>query len=466
MNKSTQGIIYAAVAIVLVGGGYFLFTAKPWGAGPAGGGGAGTNVALASFTNAKGEKWQIPAGDYEFNVSSAEKYPKIVKGFINPLDVKVGDVQKMAISINGDAPMKRVWAEVETDNSTKTVELSIVSTSTVAAADILKQPYLVDANGYLVINDGKNSLAERIVKIAEAKAPITQYRYEGEWTVEDTHTRTYHTKFNVEDTANRSDSMTLAWSDPSCFFNSGGLLNDTCIPSSGATEGFDGANSNLNGKTLTLNTGGAFAFNGGTNGEVQIGTGHVVLGGGSLTQTFLYFVDADGDGYVPDLGSGILTNSAASWAGHVRLKDVQGNHAAWASWQVPESASFDCYDVNTTGGQNAHPGQTAFFTTSRDGAGNFDYNCNGAANYNPADAYISTNNQNGSICSYDVGTSTCSLITGHNESFYQGYQTTVPSCGQSGSYLNGGAYDCSRWDNDLDLCTVLPGYVAHTVSCN
>lgn len=38
----------------------------------------------------------------------------------------------------------------------------------------------------------------------------------------------------------------------------------------------------------------------------------------------------------------------------------------------------DCYDVNSTGGANTYPGQTAYFTGSR-GDGSFDYNCDGSA---------------------------------------------------------------------------------------
>lgn len=337
--------------------------------------------ALATYVNAEGQKWQIPKGDYEFTVTSAEKYPKMVIGFINPLDVKVGDVQKMMIAVNSDAAMGRAWAEVETDNDTKTVELKLTGTSTVAAADMFKQPYLVDAKGFLIINDGKNSSAQDLVKIAEAKAPIIQYRYEGEWTVADTHTKTYHTKFNVEDTAGRSDSMTLAWSDPVCNFDSGGNLIIGCNPSAGV-EGFDGGDMHLNGKTITL--GGSatkIAYNGGANGGINIGTGQItqITGGVSLVQTYMYFGDADGDLYASS--TEILTNSSPTWAGHVRLKDVAGNHTGWSSYQVPNTASLDCDEYNN----GVNPGITTYAsstivdtggTSAKNGT--WDYNCSGA----------------------------------------------------------------------------------------
>ena len=322
------------------------------------------NIAVASYTNAKGEKWQIPTGDYEFNVSSAEKSPKIVIGFINPLDVKVGDVQKMMIAVNSDVLVERAWAEVETDNSTKIVELKLAATSTVAAADILKQPYLVDANGYLVINDGKNSVADKLVKIAEAKAPIIQYRYEGEWTVEDTHTKTYHTKFTVEDSAKRSDSMTLAWSDPVCNFDSLGKLQADCIVSVGA-EGFDGVKYQLNGRTVTLSGTTSLVFNGGASVVSRLATSSIVIGNGAkLQQAYLFFQDTDGDTYASS--TSIYASSADSWSGYVRLKDVAGKGTG-TSYQVPVTTSTDCYDADpaTTNAELAYPGQTNYYYTNR-----------------------------------------------------------------------------------------------------
>ena len=354
------------------------------------------NIAVASYTNAKGEKWQIPTGDYEFNVSSAEKSPKIVIGFINPLDVKVGDVQKMMIAVNSDVLVERAWAEVETDNSTKIVELKLAATSTVAAADILKQPYLVDANGYLVINDGKNSVADKLVKIAEAKAPIIQYRYEGEWTVEDTHTKTYHTKFTVEDSAKRSDSMTLAWSDPVCDFDSLGKLQADCIVSVGA-EGFDGAGYQLNGSTVTLSGTASLAFNGGASGGITIGTSSIVIGNGAkLQQAYLFFQDTDGDTYASS--TSIYANSADSWSGYVRLKDVAGKGTG-TSYQVPVTASLDCNDTRAA----AYPSSTGYGAGTTGWAVGFsagDYNCNTSVGDLAGGNYTTSNVDNGILRTY------------------------------------------------------------------
>lgn len=76
----------------------------------------------------------------------------------------------------------------------------------------------------------------------------------------------------------------------------------------------------------------------------------------------------------------------------------------------------DCYDVNSTGGINAHPGQTAYFTSNR-GDGSYDYNCDGsetksASTYSPG------------------GCTTCAYTT--QVEWINGSTTSTPGCG--GSY--------------------------------
>ncbi len=477
MVKTSKGTLYIVLAAAILALIYFFyFGTKPVVR-------ENSNVALASYTNAEGQKWQIPTGNYQFNVASAEKYPRMVIGFINPLDVKVGDTQKMSISINGDAPMKRVWAEIETDNSTTTVELSLVATSTISAADIMKQPYLVDANGWLVVNDGKNPLVQNIVKIAEASAPIMQYRYEGEWTVADTHTRTYHTKFNVVDTANRSDSMLLAWSDPTCGFDiNGNLLTSSCSPASGEAVGFDGADMYLNGNVISVtNAGSIIAYNGGTNGGVKINnSGHVSVGNGSMKQLYMYLVDYDQDGYIPSLGSGILTNSASSWANHTRLKDVAGKGTTVGNYQIPASTSYDCDDYNN----NTYPGQTAWFTGAivdsggtSNRSGTFDYNCDGhdSAGYggggNQYAQYQSLygNTTAGSVksgCLYSGPQCNQNNVTNSNFGWAGQWpnQSSIAACGQSQQYVLPSA-SCSSYIGNQTGCNSV-GVTTLTQGCN
>jgi len=373
--KKYFGIILAIIVVgVVLWGGYAQFhkaSEKSLSAVSAG---------IAKYANAKGEIWTIPKGEFQFNISSAEKYPKMITGIISPLDVKVGDIQKMMIALNGDAPMTRVWAEVETDNGTKIIELALSATSTVSMADRLKEPYFVDEKGFLVVNDGKNNdIAKKLVNTAEATAGVIQYRYEGEWKVEDTHTKTYHTKFIAEDTAGRKDSTILAWSDPSCNFDSfGNLLTPTCAPAAGDIIGFDGGVATIpNGATVTLTgAGSAFAFNGGTNGSIQIVPGGKIgtavapiTSTAPIQQAFMWYTDADSDTYTPNVQ--VYATTSVTWAGHIRVKDVSGKGTG-ASYQVPVTTSTDCYDSNA----NAKPGQTSFFSANR-GDGSFDYDCDG-----------------------------------------------------------------------------------------
>lgn len=258
-----------------------------------------SEATLASYVNAKGQTWKIPKGEYDFTVASGGTYPKFVIGFINPLDVKVGDTQKMMIAVNGDQPLTRVWAEVETDKETHTVEMSLDATSTVSYGDLMKQKYLVDNNGKLIINQGDpgwKRIVDSVVESAKAEGrPVLQYTYVGQWKVADTHTKTYHTRFVAEDASGRKDSMTLAWSDPVCEFDGAGNLIGSCSITN-STEGADTAMS-ISNATVNVGTSSIFAFPPG--GSISLGVGgNITLNStGSIQRKYLYYTDADRDGY-------------------------------------------------------------------------------------------------------------------------------------------------------------------------
>lgn len=272
-----------------------------------------SQAALASYTNERGQEWSIPRGEYDFSVASAETYPKFVIGFINPLDVKVGDTQKMMIAINGDQPVSRVWAEIETDTGTRIVDLRLDATSTVSYSDLMKQRYIVDQKGNLIINKGDSEwkrVVDSIVNKASAADPVLQYTYVGEWKVVDTHTKTYHTKFVAQDSSGRSDAMTLAWSDPVCDFDSAGNLLGSCNATN-TTEGPDKSLS-LSGNTVTLGSGGILAFPPG--GSISIGTGNLSLGGGSIQKKYLCMADNDNDGFIGNVA--LITSDSSSCTGY------------------------------------------------------------------------------------------------------------------------------------------------------
>lgn len=302
MTKKYVSLVLTALIIGAVGVWLLWFSENR--TAPSAGESAPSSVsqaALASYTNSRGQKWNIQKGEYDFSVASAETYPRFVIGFINPLDVKVGDTQKMMIAINGDKPVSRVWAEVETDTGIHIVDLKLDATSTVSYSDLIKQKYIVDQEGNLVFNKGGSEwkrVVESLVSKASAADPVLQYTYIGEWKVSDTHTKTYHTKFVAEDSSGRSDTMILAWSDPVCDFDGSGLLIKSCSATN-TVEGPD-KSIDLSGNSITLGSGGILAFPPG--GSISLGTGTLTIGtGGIIQKKYLCMADNDGDGFIGDV---------------------------------------------------------------------------------------------------------------------------------------------------------------------
>jgi hypothetical protein len=153
------------------------------------------------------------------------------------------------------------------------------------------------------------------------------------------------------------------------------------------------------------------------------------------------WTDADGDGYYGTVtGSACITaaQSAASITAYNNYPDCADNNPDVTIWragyydadgdgyagsyspticmaasQVADHSS-DCYDSN----YNAHPGQTAYFTTNR-GDGSFDYDCSGAATTAGAwDRYVSGSlgsvasmKDNVGVCGSSNGGSTCLVLS-------------------------------------------------------
>jgi len=358
-------------------------------------------LALVSYVNAKGQEWSIPTGEYAFNVSSKPNaYPSFISGDINPLDVKVGDTQRMKIVVVDVATPKRVWAEIEHDTGKDAVPLTLMGTKAVAHEDMEKRPYLVDESGKLILNDASNgvsvkSVVEKFIARADA-AGEAAYEYEGSWVVHDTHTKTYRTTFTAESQAGGRSQFTMAWSDPVCAFNTFGQLSAAgCSLSGNMVEGFDG-DMNISGATVILSGSAIFAYSPGTT--ITIGTGRFgtaanpIQGGASIRNTQLYFSDADGDGYTADIEKNIT--------GGIIARNVPGGQL---------NPTLDCYDSGTNA-SNVHPGQTAYFGAPY-GSNSFDYDCNGSI----AGVYTSAPNGNPSISSgydpvYSYGTVTSKEI--------------------------------------------------------
>ncbi|MEK7512716.1 MAG: hypothetical protein AAB601_00775, partial [Patescibacteria group bacterium] len=199
----------------------------------------------ATYVNAKGEKWSVPAGEFVFNVSSNPKlYPRFLSGVIDPLDVKVGETQRMKVVVVDRAQPKSVVAEIEHDAGKDVVPLTLTGTKALAREELEQRPYLVDESGKLILNDASDQLSvksvvETLVRRAEAEGEA-EYTYEGEWVVHDTHTKTYRTTFIAEGSNGERATNVMAWSDPDCEFTPLGVLQNNCAAQAGSVEGFDG----------------------------------------------------------------------------------------------------------------------------------------------------------------------------------------------------------------------------------
>lgn len=171
-----------------------------------------------------------------------------------------------------------------------------------------------------------------------------------------------------------------------------------------------------NAVTLTVNAGQTIGY-----GIININSGGTILlnSAGQMKRYPIWMIDADSDGYpsstteyvqgsAPANGRrrNLLTTVTAAdcndadttkWQNLTGYNDLDGDTYTSGTTQICSGASLpaynqttspyrsapsataDCYDVNSTGGANAHPGQIAFFTVNR-GDGSFDYNCDGVAN--------------------------------------------------------------------------------------
>lgn len=335
---------------------------------------AGEKIAEEFYVNAKGQKWTLPDTPvYEFTASSGS-YPKFLSGKIEPLKVKVGDTQKFTIRVASPSPIKSVKAITDTDTKTQELELQLVESKALSRSYFRNQPYLVNEQNELIINNTNATYAEKaieqIVAKAEAQA-LVEYTYEGSWVVNDTHTKTYHTAFLALAENGDQNAMMLAWSDPVCSFGIDGSLQNDCRFSE-SIEGFDGGNMNLNGKTVTIESGGALVWNGGpAAGSATLTVdGTIVLSGGEIKQGALYFDDVDGDLWASDIAFEIPCEGDQPCPGKVRIKDSPSR--PWnPDFETYPNGAIDCMDNEAT----VNPGAQYFDASGPNG---WDYNCSGS----------------------------------------------------------------------------------------
>lgn len=219
----------------------------------------------------------LPLGAQTYSIAqAAEVWPKIREARIDPPDVHVGDVQTIEVVVQSHGAIQEVYADVETDTDTVRVPLS----------------YVEDVAG-----DLRDPIAELTGQGVAQKASAddtVQRRYRGQWTVRDTHDTTYHTTIVAKGDEGTS-SVVMAWSDV-CSIPPGGdfTLGGPCTIS--ADDGIDDGNFTVSG-SMTINAN--FAVNSGK--QIIISGGSIALCEGcTITQTNIWQVDSDGDGFPAD----------------------------------------------------------------------------------------------------------------------------------------------------------------------
>ncbi len=390
-----------------------------------------------TYTNEKGEKWGPLSEEVDFTVASKDgEYPSIVSGLISPLKVVPGDVQKMEITINSDAPIVEALAEIETDNGIETVPLQLIESSVLTEDFFNNRKYIVSEDGKLLINSDQSDIKELVNKFfrkvkalrkAEAQG-IIQYTYGGEWTVHDTHVTTYHTTFVVRDELGRSDQIVMAWSDPCSGIRGYGSGADSftanCTVAGNAVEGTELGNLGFDAGNWTVTVEGRVRVNSGYSFKIENGGKYIITGSGLMDFGLIYLSDGDSDSY----GANNVAKRTYS-SGGIRMKDALGDN--------------DCCDEDA----RAKPGQTSYYTSRYTGCSlaskPYDFNCDSSE----TKRFTNT----GGVCGfplYDCG-SGCSAPSSCGppacdcmEASTGWVGGSAPACGSSATYI-GTPLDCT-----------------------
>lgn len=410
----------------------------------------------------------VPSGSQTYQITqAAETWPKILQATVSPPDVHVGDTQKLSVVVQDGVAITSVRAITRTDNGTTTVDLALVGPT--PASSLLPQKYFVDGNNKIAFaTSGNADLVKnpQFGPTAEAAAPPT-YTYAAEWTVKDTHSAKYYTTFTITDSSGKTNSFTMAWLDP-CFTQAqqgtNATLTSACALSQ--VDGLDGGNLTLStGGNITINSGGTFVFNQGKSITMSGGSIAIAASGAQMTKAFLYYVNQSGNCYAPNgtmstdatnpgtsasCAGGVSGTALFKPGGYVRVMSARGTNG--------------CYDLNPL----VHPGQTAYFTTTRgtaamgnDSAGHtwnsFDYNCTGVIDYYAVDQGQVSNE----VCTPNGDD--CDCQTYSYGGFIQYYTATnAPACGTQYYYYDPSCPSpCLHSDN----CPAPTFYIA-TSSCN
>lgn len=371
----------------------------------------------------------LPAGPVTYQIAqAATKLPGFVQATIDPLKVKVGQVQHFTVITNDPNPVVSVVATIVTDH--KTVTVNLVSQGPAPLSMIVPRNFIVGSDGTFAsaptgvppyaVAGGRGTHGGNVAEAANAAA----LEFKGQWTVEDTHNAEYKTTFTAKDSAGNVNSVTLQWSDPTpCSFDTGSgsgyttgnvALSASCDVGLSGYSPVDGVESgNLSfsaALTLQVDANATLVINSGYSISMANGTIAMASGAKILLATDMCGTDADGDGYLKQ----------SAWTAASSCASVSLTSRA----SITKQYGFnDCDDNNA----NVHPGQTAWFTSATTDTGSWDYNCDGSVE----DYYSST---------YQVPAITCNSNTCATGSCVSGSGSQnlgyVPSCGSTFQMLS------------------------------
>lgn len=320
--------------------------------------------------------------DSEFMVSggSATATIRFIEGSIKPLDVHVGDTQNFRIVVTSPNGIKRVVAEIETDNGIFEVELT--REGLISILDTYPNPYTVNPqdNTLKILNQDQlvqARLSEHQRELAQAKtgqanaAAGQREVWTGSWVVKDVHARNYFTNFIAYDSAGNQEKLTMTWSDL-CVIQLSGSWNSNlteagCVIPADYTDGVVNGTTTLStDRDLNLAKGATFVWSPGYS--VVFAGGRLFLAANKasqLSQGYLYVLDADNDWHSTPTALSAQTSSKSMTI-----------PVGYRSRSTLISTN-DCNDNNN----QVVPGSAVFGSTPFVNAVNptltYDYNCNG-----------------------------------------------------------------------------------------
>ena len=272
---------------------------------------------------------QVAGAGESLNFSGGGGTPVFVHADIQPRDVSVGDIQTVTAEVGDAAGIVEMKTETVLDHS---VQIKFMS------------------------------------PIDGAQPGCTSCRWRVSWEVNDTSHNTYHTVITAKNSQGRTNSVTLAWTDPCSPGLSGNWTLDGNCTITGVNGVENGNFTGAAGYTMTISAGATWVFNDGYSFSPS-GATIAISNSGQISKTELWIRDQDSDGYAPSATDQLAQSTQPT------------NYISRAS----ASGTNDCYDLDAT----AKTGQTTYYSVTRgtSGEGNdsagqtwnsYDYNCDAA----------------------------------------------------------------------------------------